>query len=148
MSKVKTYGENMMITSSNWGPYKTFKLMPITEDCPFVEAIYDPSSKILAVISKVVKSSYHMVPKLDDNGDEQILKIAKRKNGKEIKEQRVLMDTHAEYYITDPIEGKDFIKMFAVNDETYKFAEIMDNDVEQIKNPLSSKKATNLSLVE
>ena len=58
MSKVKTYGENMMITSSNWGPYKTFKLMPITEDCPFVEAIYDPSSKILAVISKVVKSSY------------------------------------------------------------------------------------------
>ena len=111
MSKIQVeYGGNMVITTSNWGPHKTFKLMPLTIDCPYVEAIFDPSSKILAIISKIAKSSYHMIAKLDDNGDEVKLKISKRQNGKEIKEQRVLMDTHAEYYITDINEAKELPK--------------------------------------
>ena len=90
--------KSMMLTTSNWGPNKTFKMIPINQDCPYVEAIFDPSSKILAIISKVAKSSYHMIPKLDDNGDDIKMRIGKRPNGKDTKEQRVLMDTHAEYY--------------------------------------------------
>ena len=146
-NKKPTYGKNMLITTSNWGPYKTFKLMPITEDCPYVEIIFDPSSKILAVISKINKSSYHFVPKIDDNGDEVKLKVGKRPNGKDIKEQRVMMQTHAEYYIVDDQEIKDFVNQFAVNADSYDYAAIIDNDVEQMKRALSSDKATNLNLV-
>ena len=43
--------KNMMLVSGNWGPYETFKLIPVNTDCPYVEAIFDPSGKILAVIS-------------------------------------------------------------------------------------------------
>lgn len=147
MSIKSKHGGNMMITTSNWGPYKTFKLMPMTGDCPYVEAIFDPSSKILAIISKIAKSSYHMVPKLDDNGDEIKLKIGKRQNGQDNKEQRVLMDTHAEYYITDLDEAKSFIKVFAVNADTYDIDNITDNPVQDIEKKLPSDKATNLTIV-
>ena len=144
MNKSVNHGSNMLLTTSNWGPFKTFKLMPLTSDCPYVEAIFDPSSKILAVISKIAKSSYHMVPKIDDNGDEIKLKIGKRQNGKDGKEQRVMMDTHAEYYITDIEESKSFIKMFGINSEDYDFNAIIDSDPEEIKRALPSDKATNM----
>ena len=146
-NKKPTYGQNMLLTTSNWGPYKTFKLMPVFEDCPYVEVIFDPSSKILAVISKISKSSYHFVPKIDDNGDEVQTKIKPRPNGKKIKEQRVMMDTHAEYYIVETDEIKSFVKGFAINADSYDFNAIIDNDVEEMKRALSSEKATNLNIV-
>jgi hypothetical protein len=145
MSKNTLHLNNMLTISTNWGPYKTFKLMPITMDCPYVEAIFDPSSKILAVISKINKSSYHTIPKLDDNGDEITMKISSRANGKKIKEQRVLIDTYAEYYITDLNEIKLFIDMFAIKND-YDYDKIINSDVQEMEKPLSSKKATNLHI--
>ena len=81
----------MMLVSGNWGPYKTFKMIPVSTECPYIEAIFDPSSKILAVISKEKKPTYHMVPKLDDNGDQIPMKVGKRANGKNNKE--IIMNT-------------------------------------------------------
>ena len=57
------------------------------------------------------------------------------------------MQTHAEYYIVDDQEIKDFVNQFAVNADSYDYASIIDNDVEQMKRALSSDKATNLNLV-
>jgi hypothetical protein len=113
MSKKKEMNieKSMILVSSNWGPYKTFKLIPINTECPYVEAIFDPSSKILAIISKLSKPSYHMVPKLDDNGDQVTVKLGKRPNGKEIKEQRVMMDTYQEYYVNDLEEVKTLMHL-------------------------------------
>ena len=62
--------KSMMLVKSAFGQKKSFKLIPITNDCPFVECLFSPREKILVVISKFMKQSYHMVPKLDDNGDE------------------------------------------------------------------------------
>tara|TARA_R100001440_G_scaffold136_3_gene367 strand:+ start:2420 stop:2875 length:456 start_codon:yes stop_codon:yes gene_type:complete len=144
-----SFGGNMILTTSNWGPYKTFKLMPATNDCPYVEAIFDPGSKILAVISKTYKGSYHMVPKLDDNGDEVKLRVGKRTNGKEIKEQRVMMDTHAEYYITDAEEIKGFVETFGINisKNKYDIEGFLTKDPEPYNKNMSSAKATNLNIV-
>ena len=139
--------QSMMLTSSNWGPHKTFKLIPITPDCPYVEAIFDPSSKILAIISKTSKNSYHMVPKLDDNGDEVTLKIAKRKNGKDIKEQRVMMDTHAEYYISEKEEIVNIVNGFAINADSFKIEDYFGEEAVKASKPLTAEKATNLNLV-
>lgn len=149
MAKTTNFGGNMILTTSNWGPYKTFKLMPATQDCPYVEAIFDPGSKILAVISKNFKQSYHMVPKLDDNGDQITLKIGKRPNGKEYKEQRVMMDTHAEYYITDAEEIKAFVKTFGINISTNKYdiEGYLTKDPEPYQKKMTSDKATNLNIV-
>ena len=74
-----TIGKNMMIVTSSFRNVKSFTLIPATSDCPYVEAMYDPSSGILAVISKVMKQSYHMIPKLDDNGEPVRLKTPNKK---------------------------------------------------------------------
>ena len=150
MSKEKkNVGNNMMLVSSNWGPYKTFKLIPVTSECPYVEAIFDPSSKLLAIISKLSKPSYHMVPKLDDNGDEQTVKVGKRSNGKPFREQRVMMDTYQEYYLSNLDEISALINRFAVNSESYDFKTYLNAEAELIpsEKPLSKEKATNLEIV-
>jgi len=145
MSKLKIE-QSMMLTSSNWGPHKTFKLIPVTPDCPYVEAIFDPSSKILAVISKVSKQSFHMIPKLDDNGDPIKLKIGKRSNGKDFKEQRSLMQTNAEYYISDKVDIEVLIKGFAINADTFDY-DVYFEELKDDPNAMPSSKATNMSLV-
>jgi len=141
----------MMLVSGNWGPYKTFKLIPVTIDCPYIEAIFDPSSKILAIISKDSKPSYHMVPKKDDNGDDVPMKIGKRTNGKEFKEQRIMMDTYQEYYINNLEEVTSMINMFAINADTYDYKTTMEKTEEELTAsiaPLPLAKATNLQIVE
>lgn len=140
-----------MLVSGNWGPYTTFKLIPVTSTCPYVEAIYDPSGKILAVISKNIKAAYHMVPKLDDNGDQVPMKVKQRANGKNFKEQRIMMDTYQEYYITQADEITELIEAFAMNADKYDYKKIMETEVQSLEaaaNPLSAEKATNLQIVE
>jgi len=61
-------GQNMMLVTSSFRNAKSFTMIPVSNDSPYVEAMYDPASGILAVISKVMKQSYHMVAKLDDDG--------------------------------------------------------------------------------
>ena len=121
--------KNMMLITSNWGPYKSFKAIPLNNDCPFMEAIFDPSSKILAVISKKSKQSYHMLPKLDDNGDPVRLKISKRENGKDYKEERKLIDTYAEYYISERNEIEMFLDAFCLNADNYDYVEYLDKEL-------------------
>jgi hypothetical protein len=136
----------MMIITSNWGPNKTFKLIPISKECPYVEAIFDPGSKILAVISTIAKEAYHMVDKLDDNGDPQKMKLTRRTNGSDTKQERKLIKTYAEFYITNEEEIKNIINGFAVNADNFNYKQYLDVDAVPQPDPraLPSDKATNL----
>lgn len=107
--------KSMMLITGTWGPTKTFKLMPTSSECPYIECIFNPSGKILAVISKNKKDSFHMVPRLNEAGEPQM----KRDN--KPKEQRVTLETYQEYYITELDEIKAFIKAFAENAEDYDY---------------------------
>lgn len=123
---------NMIIITSSWGdpPSPTFRLIPTTLECPFVEAIFDPGTKILAVISKNRKEMYSMTYKLDDNGDPVMLKGgSKRPNGKNYKEERRLMASYNEYYIEDKEEILEFLVMFASN--FTKWAALLDGYLNQ-----------------
>ena len=62
-------GQNMMLVKSVFRNVNSFTLIPVSLDSPYTEAMFDPASGILAVISKVMKQSYHMVPKLNDDGE-------------------------------------------------------------------------------
>lgn len=111
----------MTIVSSIWNDAKTFKLIPITMDCPYVECIYDSNIGVLAVVSKNKKQSYHMLPKLDDNGDVMRMKVSKRANGKEYREERRLLESFQEYYVIEENEIVEFINTFANNAETFDY---------------------------
>lgn len=125
--KTKKYVEenpkSMLLIKSAFGSMKSFKLIPITNDCPYVECLFSPSEKIMVVISKFMKNAYHMVPKLDDNGDQVPVKGRPRPNGKDFREERRAMDTCSEHYVVTEDEIRDLIKMFAVNPDAFDLDE-------------------------
>tara|TARA_B100000497_G_C7487694_1_gene298812 strand:- start:84 stop:503 length:420 start_codon:yes stop_codon:yes gene_type:complete len=116
-------GQNMMLVNSTFRNAKSFTLIPVSNDSPYVEAMFDPASGILAVISKVMKQSYHMVPKLDDNGEPMRLKTPNPQTGKTVKEERRLVDTFSEFYLSDRADIDTFIHTFAVNADHFKIEE-------------------------
>ena len=115
-----TIGGNMLLIKSVWNEGETFKLLPLTNDCPYIEGIYDPSTKVLVMISRVSMTKFHMLPKLDDNGDPSPLKV-KRANGRLVKEERKTVETFQEFYIDNDEAIHALIDIFAVNrDFDYK----------------------------
>lgn len=119
----------MMLISSTWGNNnsKTFKLIPVASLSPYNECIFDSESKVLAVISKEKKESFHMLPKLNEMGDIQALKIGRRPNGKDFAEERKALDTYYEYYIEDKNEIVEFINRLAINADTFDYQTYLDN---------------------
>lgn len=113
----------MMLITGTWGQKKTFKMIPLTPDSPYNEAIYDLDSKVLALVGKEKKQSMHMVPKLDDFGELKMMKIGKRANGKDYAEERKTLETYYEYYMDNADEIKQLINMVAIN------ADVFDVDI-------------------
>jgi hypothetical protein len=111
--------KSMMLITSTWGSSKTFKMIPVTQDCVYNEAIFDLDSKVLALISKEKKESLHMVAKVNEWGDVVPMKIGKRSNGKDYAEERKSLETFYEYYVEDINEIKDVVSMFAINADTF-----------------------------
>jgi hypothetical protein len=116
----------MRLITSSWGPAKTFKMIPVTKDCPYNECIFDVQTKVLAIISKDSKESLHMLPKLTETGDVLRLKIGKKENGKDYAEERRALVTFYEYYIEDKEEAIEFIKNVAENAGTFDFQQYTD----------------------
>ena len=123
--------KSMMLVKSAFGPAKSFKLIPATLNCPFVECLFSPNEKIMVVITKTMKQSYHMIPKLDDNGDEMPVKGKQRPDGKKpIKEERRLVDTFSEHYIVTQEEIINLIDTFAINPNAFDIDEFFETNHE------------------
>lgn len=119
----------MLAIKSTWNGKQTAKLIPVSNDCPYVECIMDPESKIMVVISKVSKQTLHMLPRLDDNGDPRTLKVTKRPSGKAVMEERKTIETFQEYYVDDETAIMNIIDLHSVNPEEIKVivAEILSD---------------------
>ena len=126
---IKNYGKNMLLITSYWGEADTFKLIPVNNDCPYIEVIYDPTTTLLVVISKLGKENFQMVPRLDDNGSP-IRSNKPKENGKPYKEQRTTIKVLQEYYLVEKKEQDAFIKSFAVNADKFDYAKYM-RDIEK-----------------
>jgi len=109
-------GKNMMLINSAFQNVKSFSLISVNKDCPYIEALFDPSSQVLAVITKEKKNTFHMVAKLTSAG---------APDGK--KKQRVQMQTYSEYYIIDQKDIKNFIEIFAINSSDFNYGEYVIN---------------------
>jgi len=125
MSNKTNYGANMLLFTTFWGQHKTFKLMPINQECPYMEVIYDPTVQMMVAMSKTMKENYEMLPKLDDDGEFIATKKAKV-NGRKIKEERRLMSVPQEFYLIERDEQEAFIKTFAVNADEYNYKQYLD----------------------
>lgn len=126
-------GNNMMLVNSVFRNARSFSLIPVSVDSPYVEAMFDPSSGILAVIGRERKESFHMMPRLDDNGQPQRLKVPNKTTGKTVKEQRVSLNTFQEYYINDKSDIETFIELFAVNASSFNYKEFLEVNLQETK---------------
>lgn len=118
----------MLLISGEWNGKPTFKMIPISKDCPFIECIFDPTGKILAIIGKEKKNVFQMVPKIDENGDLVMLKIP-RQNGKQWKEERKLVETFYEYYITGEDSIRNFIRLCCFNAGSFDYDRFIEESV-------------------
>ncbi len=118
---------SMFLISSSWAGSPTFKLIPVSQDCPYNEVIFDPASQALAIVSKEKKTTLHMLPKLTDTGDVMRIKVQKRENGKDYAETRVNMETFYEYFIEEKAEILHFISSFAANADNFDYVSIVES---------------------
>jgi hypothetical protein len=133
--------DQMMLITSYWGEDKSFRLMPITEDCLFVEGIYDPSQKVLVMIANRVKETFQMMARLDEQGDQMKLKRP-RQNGKPFPEERRVLDTYQEFYIRDTKEIEELINMLAINTSTFDYKSFLTST-----GPISIPEQPKISLI-
>ena len=109
----------MMIVQATWQDKQTFRMIPLTESCPYVECLFDPESKVFVIISKTKKITLHMLPKLDDYGQP----IA---GSKGLKQERHKLEVFQEFYIEDKVAIKDLVHGFAVNADTFDYNAFME----------------------
>jgi len=108
--------KSMMAISSHRDGAPTFRMLPISLDCPYGEVVYVPQVKALVVFHKHTVEGLHMVPKLDDNGDP--VRAAKPiSDGNPYKQERKALTTPHESYITHVPEIEQFMQMFMINDK-------------------------------
>ena len=100
--------KSIMLVQSSWQESQTFRMIPITESCPYVECIFDPDSKVFVVISKIKKTALHMLPKLDDYGQTVT-------GAKGIKQERHKIEVFQEFYVEDKSAIEELIKLMGVN---------------------------------
>ena len=114
----------MMLVQATWNDKQTFRMIPTSDTCPYVECIMDPDTKVFVIISKITKTTLHMMPKLDDNGDPMATKV-KRPNGRQVREERAKIETFQEFYVEDMAAVHELVNLFAINAKTFNYKQFI-----------------------
>ena len=110
--------KSMMLVQATWNDKQTFRMIPIAESSPYVECIYDPDTKVFVVISKIKKTTLHMLPKLDEYGQQIV-------GTKGVKQERHKLEVFQEFYIEDESAMTEVISIFASNADTFDYKKFM-----------------------
>ena len=116
-----------MLIQSTWNEKQTFRMIPISESCPYVECIMDPETKVFVIISKITRTTLQMLPRIDDNGDAMAVK-GSRPNMRTIREERHKLEVFQEFYVEDKIAVKDLVHLFAINADTFDYDHFMQEE--------------------
>ena len=124
-----TQFKNMMLvkgTVSHDGKSRaTFKMIPLTAGCPYLEVIYHPIYRGLGMVLTHKKNAYEMIPSLDKEGNP-IPKKKKVQQGEYpyVQERRMLENWHENVILTKE-EMDVFINMFAINADSFDKEQFM-----------------------
>jgi hypothetical protein len=134
-----TNQKSMMLVVQDHRGMPTFSMIRTAENCPFVECIYVPDQKQLAIISTIQKDTFHMFPKLDDNGDTAVAK-GRKIVGKNYKEERKAIKTFYEYTLVNEDDIVAFVEKFAVNADTFPFRNVINPELAKTAAAKAGKK--------
>jgi hypothetical protein len=125
--------KSMILVQSTWQEAQTFRMIPISESCPYVECIFDPGTKVFVVILKITKTALHMLPKLDEYG----LPVT---GSKGTKQDRNKIDVFQEFYLEDQTGITDIIEHFAINAKKFDYKSFMATASEEVSETKKEKK--------
>ena len=116
MTDLKT----MLLITAPWSrETNTFRMIPATPDCPYLDVVYNRDKKALEITSTYKRNEYAMFAKVDDNGDAEKRKAAKidEETGTQItvKQERRMAEILQKYFILEQSEIISFVQTFAVN---------------------------------
>lgn len=127
MNNLKT----MLLVTVPYTPTEnSFRMIPVTNDCPYTDVVYWKDKEVLEVTSIIKKNEYGMFPKLDDNGDIENRKSVKTtEDGQKIfhKQERRLSETNVKYYIINKEEINIFVFLIAINSDTFDYKQYLSN---------------------
>jgi hypothetical protein len=109
---------SMMLVQATWQEQQTFRMIPTSDQCPYVECIYDPGTKVFVIISKIKKTALHMLPKLDEYGQAVT-------GTKGVKQERHKLEVFQEFYVEDLTAMKNIIHFFATNANEFDYESFM-----------------------
>ena len=122
MSDLKTM---MLITVPYTATEKSFRMIPVTADCPYIDVVYWKDKKVLEINSPFKKQEHAYFPKLDENGQPMIYKQVRRTT-----------ETLQKYYIIEQVEIMAFIEAIAINSKTVDYMSILAGTI--VEAPKSS----------
>jgi hypothetical protein len=125
--------KSMILVQSSWQETQTFRMIPISESCPYVECIFDPATKVFVVILKITKTTLHMLPKLDEYG----IAIT---GAKGTKQDRNKIEVFQEFYLEDQAGILDIVEHFAVNAEKFDYKSFIETASEKTSETKKEKK--------
>lgn len=125
--------KSMILVQASWQEAQTFRMIPISESCPYVECIFDPATKVFVVILKVTKTTLHMLPKLDEYG----IAIT---GAKGTKQDRNKLEVFQEFYVEDQTAIIDIVELFAINAKKFDYKSFMAVEPEEISETKKAKK--------
>jgi hypothetical protein len=130
MTNLKT----MLLVTAPWTrEAKTFRMIPATADCPYLDVVYNRDEKALEITSTYKRSEFAMFAKVDDNGDVERRKTPKvdEETGKQIvvKQERRMTEILQKYFIVDQAEIISFVQSFAVNAEKIDYMQHFQGSV-------------------
>jgi hypothetical protein len=110
--------QSMMLVQATWQDKQTFRMVPVTTECPYVECIFDPGTKVFVIISKIRRTSLQMLPKLDEYGQPTT-------GSKGRKEERHKVEVFQEFYIEHLDAVKDLVELFAINAKSFDYNQFL-----------------------
>ena len=125
--------KSMILVQSTWQEAQTFRMIPISESCPYVECIFDPATKVFVVILKTTKTTLHMLPKLDEYG----IAIT---GAKGTKQDRNKIEVFQEFYIEDQAAIIDIVELFGINAKKFDYKSFMAVTSEEVSETKKAKK--------
>lgn len=111
--------KSMILVQASWQESQTFRMVPISTECPYVECIFDPKTKVFVIISKIKRTSLQMLPKLDEYGQPVT-------GAKGHREERHKLDVFQEFYIEDKTAVESIIELFAINAKKFDYKKFME----------------------
>jgi predicted lipase len=121
--------KSMMLVTVPYTPQeKSFRMIPVTNDCPYIDVVYWKDKKVLEINTAFKRNEYAYYPKLDDNGDMEKRKhVTKDEQGNDLiyKQERRITEVLQKYYIIEQVEIMAFIESFAINSKTVDYMSIL-----------------------